>query len=207
MKQITCKIKFYSEWHCGSGLTSGSDLDALVVKDADGFPFIPGKTIKGLIQEAAMDLFGESFLTEYEKLPKGKSDKNTLDHFIPKVFGFFDEKERNESRLHVKGTAFFSNAVLSAQLRTEAKDLKEFFFRDVASTAIEKNGIAKEHSLRRMETVIPCELAATISGVDDKFTDDLVKCLKYIKRLGQNRNRGLGRCTFKVVESKEEAKV
>ena len=53
MKDITFKITFFSEWHCGSGLSSGSDLDALVIKDKDNFPFIPGKTLKGLIREAA----------------------------------------------------------------------------------------------------------------------------------------------------------
>jgi CRISPR/Cas system CSM-associated protein Csm3 (group 7 of RAMP superfamily) len=209
MKNITYKITFYSEWHCGSGLTSGSDLDALVVKDAEGFPFIPGKTIKGLLQEAAMELFGEGFEKEYLKLQPGRSDENSLEHFIPEVFGYFDEKKISESRLHVKGSAFFSNASLSSELRKNAEESKliEFFFRDMASTAIGDNGIAKEHSLRRMETVIPCELVASIIGVDEKYMDNLKKCLKYIKRLGQNRNRGLGRCKFEVIEPKEEAEV
>ncbi len=208
MKEIIYKIIFHSEWHCGSGLTSGSDLDALVVKDADGFPFVPGKTLKGLLQEAAMELFGESFEKEYLKLQTGKSDENSLEHFIPKVFGYFDEKEISESRLHVKGVAFFSNASLSSELRKKTKEygLKEFFYRDIASTAIGENGIAKEHSLRRMQTVIPCELIGTIYNVNKEYQDDLKKCLKFIKRLGQNRNRGLGRCTFEFVEPKEEAK-
>ncbi len=209
MKEIIYKIKFHSEWHAGSGLTSGSDLDALVVKDTDGLPFVPGKTLKGLFQEAAFELFGESFKAEYDKLPKGQSDKNTLEHFIPKVFGFFDEKKVKESKLHVKGTAFFSNAVLSASLQKEAKDcgVVDYFYRDITSTAIRDNGIAEKGSLRRMQTVIPCELVATISKVDEKYEADLIKCLKYIKRLGQNRNRGLGRCTLEVVEPKEEANV
>ncbi len=132
-----------------------------------------------------------------------------MDHLVPTVFGYFDEKEIPKSKLHTKGTAFFGNAVLNAELQKEAQKtgLTDFFFRDVASTSIKKNGIAKKHSLRRMETVIPCELAGTVYKVDERFEEDLKKCLKYIKRLGQNRNRGLGRCTFIVVEPKEEAKV
>lgn len=194
MKEIVYKIIFHSEWHAGSGLTSGSDLDALVVKDAEGFPFVPGKTLKGLLKEAAV---------EFSQLKGENPDKSPL---IKHLFGYFDEKPVDESEIHTKGTAFFSNAVISNQLRTEAKDLKDFFFRDAASTAIGNNGIAEKGSLRRMETVIPCELVATISGVEEKYEDDLTNCLKYIKRLGQNRNRGLGRCTFEVVEPKEEAK-
>ncbi len=215
------KITFHSEWHCGSGLTSGSDLDALVVKDADNFPFVPGKTIKGLLQEAAMELFGEKFKKEYDKLPEGKSDENVLEHFIPKVFGYFDEKEIEKSKLHVKGEAFFSNATLSSTLREEilkdvqeksyaneeAKELKltDYFYRNVASTSISDNGIAREHSLRRMQTVIPCELVAIITGVNEQYIDNLKTCMKYVKRLGLSRNRGLGRCTFEVVEPKKEA--
>lgn len=194
MKEITYKITFHSEWHCGSGLTSGSDLDALVVKDADGLPFIPGKTLKGLLKEAAVEMIQL----------KGENPEQT--DFIKDLFGYFDKKPVDESEIHTKGAAFFSNAVLSNQLRTEAKELKEFFFRDAASTAIGANGIAEKGSLRRMETAIPCELVATISGVDEKYEAELIQCLKYIKRLGQNRNRGLGRCTIKVVEPNKEAK-
>lgn len=197
MKDITYKITFHSEWHCGSGLTSGSDLDALVVKDAEGFPFIPGKTIKGLMKEAAVEMISV----------KGENIKEST--FITELFGYFDEKPAEKSEIHTKGKAFFSNAALNAELRNETKEagLTDFFFRDVASTAIGDNGIAKQHSLRRMETVIPCELVGTIFDVDEKYKSDLKKCLKYVKRLGQNRNRGLGRCTLKVVEIKEEAKV
>lgn len=195
MKEINYKIKFYSEWHCGSGLTSGSDLDALVVKDAGGFPFIPGKTLKGLLKEAAVEMIN---------LKCENPEKST---FITEFFGYFDDKKAEKSKIHTNGKAFFSNAVLSAELRKEAKEsgLIDYFYRDVASTAIGDNGIAEKGSLRRMQTVIPCELVATISGVDKKYEIDLIQCLKYIKRLGQNRNHGLGRCTLEVVELKEEA--
>ena len=53
---ITYTIEFFSYWHCGSGLSAGADVDSLVIKDAKGMPFVPGKTIKGLIREAAETL-------------------------------------------------------------------------------------------------------------------------------------------------------
>jgi CRISPR/Cas system CSM-associated protein Csm3 (group 7 of RAMP superfamily) len=196
MKEIIYKIKFHSEWHCGSGLTSGSDLDALVIKDNDGFPFIPGKTLKGLTKEAAIEMI---------ELKGNRPEESGL---IKELFGYFDEKNIDDSKIHTKGAAFFSNAVLSDRLRNEAKEagLTDFFFRNITSTAIGENGIADKGSLRRMETVIPCELVATISSVDEKYEEELKKCLKYIKRLGQNRHRGLGRCTFEFIEPKKEAK-
>lgn len=48
MKNLKYSIQFYTNWHCGSGQAAGADVDALVVKDAQGLPFVPGKTIKGL---------------------------------------------------------------------------------------------------------------------------------------------------------------
>ena len=49
---IKYTITMHSYWHCGSGLAAGSDVDALVVKDSNGLPFVPGKTMKGLVKEA-----------------------------------------------------------------------------------------------------------------------------------------------------------
>lgn len=48
MKDLNIKIEFFSPWHCGSGLSAGADADSLVIKDTNGLPYIPGKTIKGL---------------------------------------------------------------------------------------------------------------------------------------------------------------
>ena len=45
-------LTFFTDWHCGSGLAAGADVDTLVVKDKNGLPFVPGKTLKGLIREA-----------------------------------------------------------------------------------------------------------------------------------------------------------
>lgn len=185
MKDITYKITFFSEWHCGSGLSSGSNLDALVIKDKNRFPFIPGKTIKGLIREAAEEIYG--------------SDAPLL----KELFGHFDEKRVGESDSHSKGEAFFTNATISESLQSSAKDLANYFYRDFASTKIGENGIAEAHSLRKMETTIPCELSAVIYGVDDKYITELNQCMQWIKRLGQNRHRGLGRCKFEILETKE----
>ena len=56
MTDIKYKITFFSNWHCGSGLAAGADTDELVIKDRNGLPYVPGRTIKGLLREAAMML-------------------------------------------------------------------------------------------------------------------------------------------------------
>ncbi len=189
MNEMKYIIQFFSEWHAGSGLTSGSDLDALVVKDKDGFPFIPGKTLKGLFKEAA---------TEILELLKIDPEQSEL---ITELFGYFDENPVMDSKIHTQGKAFFSNAEVSPELKKAiTRNYPGYFYRHTASTAIGENGIAVPHSLRRMQTVIPCQLVGTIYGVDEKFKPDLIKCMKWIKRLGQNRHRGLGRCIIKEME-------
>jgi CRISPR/Cas system CMR subunit Cmr4 (Cas7 group RAMP superfamily) len=94
-KTIEYQIEFFSEWHCGSGLAAGADVDALVVKDKDDLPFVPGKTIKGLIREAAdvLTLFGEQQEAKMKTLFGNEADA--------------------ESGADNHGCLFFSNAELS----------------------------------------------------------------------------------------------
>lgn len=181
---IKYKIEFHTDWHCGSGLAAGADVDALVVKDKNSLPLIPGKTIKGLLREAVEEIRG--------------FQKKECDNLFVETFGYF-EKEKSEMK---KGNTFFSNAELSIQEQTAviSNKVARFMYRSVASTAIDKDGIAKEHSLRKMEVTVPCILYGEILNVPEGCTEEMKNALKYIKRLGQNRNRGLGRCTIIIEE-------
>lgn len=178
MASIEYKIEFFTDWHCGSGLAAGADVDALVVKDSEDFPFVPGKTIKGLVREAIEVVCGSR--TEE----------------IKKAFGFFlDNKDEMQ-----KGVMFFENAELQSITKQTIKkqNTTKYLYRTIASTAIDENGISKEHSLRRLQVVVPCALNGVIHDVPDDLKEDITRALKYIKRLGVNRNRGLGRCMFSV---------
>lgn len=178
---IKYKIQFHTDWHCGSGLAAGADVDALVVKDKDGLPFIPGKTIKGLLREAIEGIRGY----------QGKA----CDGAFINTFGYFKDKEEM-----ARGESFFTNAELCQQERNTiiANKAERFLYRSIASIAIGENGIAKEHSLRKMQVVVPCTLYGEVKDVPESMIDELMNAFKYIKRLGQNRNRGLGRCTISI---------
>lgn len=193
MATLKYRITFHSDWHTGSGLSSGSDVDALVIKDKDNLPYIPGKTIKGLLKDAALDL---------SDIKGEATDKS---NFINKVFGFFDGKEKNQSEAHTKAFAFFTNACLDEKLKKKAKDnkLQHHFYRDLASTAIDDDGIARQGSLRRMEVTIPCTLTGEILHIETKYSSEIEKCMRMVKRLGVNRNRGLGRCTIELLKKED----
>lgn len=192
MKTIKYSITFFSEWHAGSGLTSGSDLDALVIKDKNGMPYIPGRTLKGLLKEAAEELIRLNHCDEA---------------FQRDVFGIPSEDLSKEADIEqniptLKGSCYFSNAILSDDLYKASieNNLSPFYYRAISSTAINsETGVAVKHSLRRIQTTIPCILEAEITGINEKYLNQIEACFKWIKRLGQNRNRGLGRCCFKLV--------
>lgn len=185
MKTIGYKIEFFSYWHCGSGLAAGADVDLLVIKDKDNMPFVPGKTIKGLVREAVETLLQL----------QGKDD--ALNKEIRKSFGYFDDKEFKQ-----QGCMFFTNAELSQEERYAIiqNHATEFLYKSLSSTAIDNEGIAQEHSLRKMEVTVPCTLRAKILEVPDELAFIIKEGMGLIKRMGQNRNRGLGRCNFTIIE-------
>ena len=176
-------IKFHSPWHCGSGLAAGADSDLLVIKDKNGLPFVPGKTIKGLVREAATDILC------FDK-------ENVID--MQMLFGEESNYEKGDTQ---QGCLFFTNAGFPQEIAESIIAFKddEFLYSSTSSTAIDEDGVAKKHSLRKMEVTIPCELEGSIWFVPDSLCAEfLVKALKYIKRIGQNRNRGLGRCSITI---------
>lgn len=196
---ITYKIEFHTDWHCGSGLAAGADVDALVVKDKDGLPFVPGKTMKGLVREVIeeMELIDGRFNENSFIQMFGNSEDRNADSRLTK-------KSENYDFLQ-KGNTFFTNAELSENERQAivSNNAARFMYRSISSTAIDNEGIAIEHSLRKMEVVVPCTLHGEIKNVPDDLADEVLDALRYIKRLGQNRNRGLGRCT---IEGRKEGK-
>lgn len=184
---IRYKLEFFSYWHCGSGLSAGADVDLLVVKDENDLPFVPGKTIKGLLREAA------------EELSRLNPHNYVSSDDLAKVFGKAPDAEMAEESM---GCAFFSNAEFPREDKVKIIDekLAQYLYDRVNSTAIDESGIAKEHSLRRMEVALPCILTGEIDGIPGDAESTIVDALRFIKRLGENRNRGLGRCIFTVIK-------
>ena len=178
---IYISITFYSPWHCGSGLSAGADVDELVVKDKDGLPYIPGKTLKGLIREAT-----ENYIAI--------SGADHLAELLPTAFG-----TELSGVTGTTGCLHFSNATLSETERTAivGHHAQDYLYNKVTTTAIGDDGVAKDHSLRSMEVVVPCEMHAIITGVPAELREAMVKSFGWVKRLGQKRNRGLGRCDIR----------
>jgi len=188
MKEIIYRVRFYSDWHCGSGLGMGAELDASVIKDEIELPYIPGKTLKGLLREAG-EVIAEVLSDSQEQL------------LVDEIFGV----EAKDGNISVPGVCYFSNAEFSVETKQELlknEDYVKNLYRAHASTAIDKNGQAIEHSLRTIETVIPVSLYGRITSIPStiQHIEFLEKCMKYTKRLGTGRNRGLGRCDISFIK-------
>lgn len=183
MTTIKYKVEFFTDWNCSNGLTGNADIDIAALRDSDGFPYVPGKTIKGLLRDAANIL---------NVSPDKKKE----------IFGSEKQKSANHIDENTQGKAFFSNAELKG-IRDVLKDdegKKESLFREIASTAIDKKtGVAQDQSLRKVEVVVPVTLFGEIE-CEDEHRETLLECMKFIKRLGMGRNRGLGRCEISEVK-------
>jgi len=180
-------LKFFDYWHLSSGLSAGAKLDSSVVKDKQEMPYAPGKTIKGLVREMA-ELSGEC-------------------DFIDSCFGDTSDKKSKcykKDSQNKQGKCYFSNAVMesNAHKQIDSNKLQDNLYDVIASTQIDKNGIAVDNSLREIEVVIPISLYGEIRDIPDEFEENIRKALRLIKRMGLNRNRGLGRCEFIVEEKK-----
>lgn len=190
MKIIYYKVTFLTWWHCGSGQAAGPDVDELAIKDSEGLPYIPGRTMKGLLKDACRQMAGYGL--------EGMDSKR-----INSVFGYHDDNAGSYSE---KGSAFFSDVVLPASDRRAIaadKGLRKALFSSVAATAIGKDGIAKDHTLRKIQVTVPCALYGTIANVADDDTAMFAQAMKFIKRIGLGRNHGLGRCKIEIIETKE----
>lgn len=176
MSTIKYKIEFFSNWHCGSGLAAGADVDSLVIKDQNRLPYIPGRTLKGLFRDAATIL---------------SDDKDT----IGIIFGVSGDKED-----HKTGCAFFGNATIpvAEYHYIVEQGLAPHLYQSFASTSIDEKGIAKDHSLRKIETVVPCKMEGEILNIPDGAEHILEDAMHYIKRIGTGRNRGFGRCKISI---------
>ncbi|UAM97269.1 hypothetical protein K8354_13195 [Polaribacter litorisediminis] len=185
-EKINYKITFLSDWHAGSGLGSGADSDAVVIKDANNLPYLPGKTMKGLLKDALIDIM------EVQPNVVTKS-------FIDKHFGYEVRDTEGKVLKTMPGCLFFSNAELPAAERNEAMGtLSQFLYRNIASTSIDNAGVAKQSSLRTMEVCIPLVIEGYMAGLDKAAVPTLEMGLKMLRHLGSNRNRGLGRCTIEL---------
>ncbi len=209
------KLELHGYWHAGSGRGEGPGADAVVVRTPAGLPYVPGRTLKGLLREAVLQLAqcGQGLEARRVEALFGQRGARTA------AEGEFsddtvDALTKGQGRFEVgSGVMRVSDARLGATRDEQrawetwaASPSKEkawkHLFQTLSSTAIEGDtGIARKGSLRSMEVAIPMTLYAFIECEEESdWRKELERALPLLRSLGAKRNRGFGRCTVTLEE-------
>lgn len=185
-------------WHAGTGRGDGPVADAVLARTSEGLPYLPGRTVKGLVRDATRLGVAAGMATQSEfhawfgtPLVAGDSE---------------DRVEKLEAaRFSTQpGCLRFESATLgsdwAAWARAHTSDLGPLFS-TVASTRIDAEGVAADQTLRVIELAVPMTLRATVEGLDAKAVQVLGDVLPlFVRGLGSHRNRGLGRVACHIEE-------
>lgn len=177
------EVAFDAEWLVAGGESVLGTADLAPMKDAEGLPFIPGRSLRGVLREAvclvdecigggwAAHLFGERLVAGGEH------------HYRD-------------------GTVRVGNALLVGKLAAACPtpDARRDLYATVRRTALTDDRVARRHTLRELEVCIPgLVLVADLQVTDEKSLQVLAFACGLVRSLGHGRSRGLGRCRLSVV--------
>jgi len=193
MPDVLLKIKLLSHWSAGSGRSRGADADELVIKDKYGLPYLPGRTVKGLLREAMQTC------EDAGQVPEGTT------HYL-----FGTPSIQGNPAGSKPGMLQFRNATLPAEEKNYLKNkvhsvdnnLIDAMYDIISFTKLDDEGIAQDKTLRTIELTIPLELETKISwkgpAADPNWISYLQKACTLLRGLGAHRNRGFGRCLVTI---------
>ena len=188
MKSAAVEIRLLSYWHIGSGYGRGAEVDALVLTDSNGLPYIPGRSLKGVFREASQNCEDVGLLERGRTwhLFGRPSEKGEYDGSTPGALFFRDAclKEEDRACLVPESKRAFRNAL----------------FDTLASTSVNQDGVGEDHTLRTIQVCVPVTLYSEITSEEESFSHDLEKAAILIRGIGSRRNRGLGRCEVVILK-------
>lgn len=186
MKMRTLILALHDYWHCGSGRGEGSHADALVERDAHGLPYVPGRTLKGLLREAT-ELLEEA----------GAAPANAAVRYFGTAPASGLSRHESEAGLLAFSSAALPEGLVSWLSGPVGAVHKGALFRIHYSTAIAASGVAKDKSLRGIEAAVPMDLECVVAGPDDDgWVELLDAAFPLVRAIGGHRRRGFGRCTL-----------
>lgn len=203
-------IELHTYWHAGTGRGEGPGADALVARTPGGLPFLPGRTVKGLVRaalEQAVDL-NRAGATDADVIRWFGNDPA---RHVEEVGERVDALE--EARYRTKpGSLSFSNAQVGPTDEVEAweawaaipgnEPTRDLLFRDLAATKVDARGMAQDRTLRVTEVTVPLRLTCVLDGPEGEiWPGAIAAALPLIRGLGTGRTRGMGRATFRMEES------
>lgn len=207
MTNFILNLELLSDTLIGSGEGWGANIDTDVVFDDVGLPYIPARRIKGCLRESAVEVMEMFKCLELEYATSKDIDV------------LFGKTGQSQSSL-----LSFSNCYLS-DYESNRKWLKwistndpDFSSKEAVlgtftslrqQTAIDEEGIAKEHFLRTSR-VLRKGIAffgniESSNEMDDRLLSFLVLAAVNMRYIGTNRNRGFGSIRSTLSSTKAES--
>lgn len=193
MESLKIELRFLSDFRVGTGQGLAGVLDDTVVKNHAGIPYLPGKTIKGVLRNNCREL---SLMTGQTLPDESKPDE-----------------DKNSPLARIFGTAFLPAAFRfpSAYLSNESmyESIRDNITHGEWHNQIEaSSGTAKKKHLFSYETAsrelsFPFTITETISeGTNPEDIDRalLIATLLFTDHIGGKRKRGRGKCRFSFAQ-------
>lgn len=201
-KEIQLRFELLSYWQAGTGRGAAAVADSVVVTDEQGLPYLPGKSVKGLLRQA-MTTAAEAGAIDPTRVVRWFGSE------IPTDSADEDREQQLEASRYTTrpGELWFGSAMLPADwrrwsrhgARDEVRAVTDELVTYVASTAIDAQGVARNKTLRASQVAVPLTLYATVQGpASGEWVKDLEIAQPLLRCLGTRRHRGYGRVRVTV---------
>lgn len=190
---IKLRMELLSDTCPGSGTTLAGVLDTEVDTDSYGIPRIQGRRVKGLFREAAMELY------EFNM-----ADKQLIESVFENggLFGKYYIPNPIQNMRKTSGRFLMMQKDSNLRQFAEHETVLEFFTVVRSQTAIGKDGIAEDNTLRMTRCVrrgiIFEGLMFSIDTLNEEQKKLLQDCAAMIRHMGCNRTRGMGCVSCKI---------
>lgn len=207
MNKFKVRITMLSDWHVGSGAGIPGNIDAMIARDSDGFPFIPAKTLVGIWRDAM------------ERLIYGLDNGNDIgfwSQWVNVIFGSQPAVVKNPNDKPLPAILAPQPARLPEGLRNAINKDKNDPRLKQALTFIkpenkmdELSGTTATKMLRLVEmgrigSILESDCELDLSGLinDEPPLIDalLIASAKLVERIGGKRRRGSGKCSFDLID-------
>lgn len=183
------RITTITDWHVGTGTGVPGDVDALVRRDVDGLPYLPGSSLTGVVRDAC--------LTVARALDDG-AENGLWQHWHAALFGGPDPDTAPRPAAVAVGAGRIPAGLRRALLADPALAASTTTVR--AGVRIDpESGRAADKMLRFVELArggVPLEARLTVDPTDGDAatatTALLVLGLQWCDRIGGDRRRGPG---------------
>jgi len=207
-ERFRIRLTMETDWHVGSGMGRPGHLDRLIARDADGLPFVPAKTVRGIWRDAC------------ERLCRGLGDNQRgdwsrlVDHLFGSQPALANTVKRDappfeaplESSLRIR-SARIPNALRDHLVRADCRLRQALTFVKPGIKIDPATGSAQTDFLRfeevaRRGTVLEAECRLSVpQNAREAASALLIASARVVERLGGKRRRGLGRCRLEILDA------